>query len=631
MKQKFVLLVLLSGFVTANVFANRQIIDSLKNEVHSAIRQNAGKETMVELYQQLSAWYEGLNEDSVTYFLKKALAYYPKPDYQDIGYLYLLGIQANRYFYQGDLIKTKQTFQTIYNHAVKLPEKQYDLEANALSLIALCYRRLGQRDSAIYYYNKAIKLGQEFNDQACLALLYNNIGVMYHNDKAFEKALENGEKAAEYARQAQDIVLEVGAYSLQGMALCNMDRTEQGRNILRKGIHLGIREEFPELVMKCLSPLINSYLKEKNNDSILHYLKLGEKYAQGLPPGSPATLGFYESEVSAYLLLKMYHRSIECLKNTPGLSTQISQDKFHYLMAQNYQGLKQPSKALEHMQLAYEYKDSVFNSQLAEKMSELQARLNLNEKELTIARLETETAQQEQNLMKQALFFTSAILLLLILLSVILYKKRIQHKEMELLAAKQYIDGLENERKRLAKDLHDGVCNDLLGLIMNVQQAEATPAEQQQAILQMENIRTNIRHISHELMPPNFQFADLNEILNDYVYKMQKITTIPIQYESSQTEEWNRVPENIAYEIYRIVQETTHNILKHAGASYIRIDIRMEADLLTLNIENDCHKSEQTPGGIGHRTLNDRLKSIQAECETIRGNGKYRLTIRVHI
>lgn len=90
MKQKFVLLVLLSGFVTANVFANRQIIDSLKNEVHSAIRQNAGKETMVELYQQLSAWYEGLNEDSVTYFLKKALAYYPKPDYQDIGYLYLL-------------------------------------------------------------------------------------------------------------------------------------------------------------------------------------------------------------------------------------------------------------------------------------------------------------------------------------------------------------------------------------------------------------------------------------------------------------------------------------------------------------------------------------------------------------
>ena len=84
--------------------------------------------------------------------------------------------------------------------------------------------------------------------------------------------------------------------------------------------------------------------------------------------------------------------------------------------------------------------------------------------------------------------------------------------------ARQYIDGLESERKRLAKELHDGVCNDLLGIQYCMQMSDAVGDEAQQKLFPMlEQARTDIRFISHELMPPALQYTNLNIMLEDYV------------------------------------------------------------------------------------------------------------------
>lgn len=94
---------------------------------------------------------------------------------------------------------------------------------------------------------------------------------------------------------------------------------------------------------------------------------------------------------------------------------------------------------------------------------------------------------------------------------VLLYKKKALEKETDLRLARQYIDGLESERKRLAKELHDGVCNDLLGIQYYMQTSDAIGKEVQQKLFPMiEQTRTDVRFISHELMPPAFQYANLN-------------------------------------------------------------------------------------------------------------------------
>lgn len=67
--------------------------------------------------------------------------------------------------------------------------------------------------------------------------------------------------------------------------------------------------------------------------------------------------------------------------------------------------------------------------------------------------------------------------------------------------AQSYIEGLERERTRLAKELHDGVCNDLLGIGMNMQCMQPTDESKQEILALLEQVRSDVRCISHELMP----------------------------------------------------------------------------------------------------------------------------------
>ena len=131
----------------------------------------------------------------------------------------------------------------------------------------------------------------------------------------------------------------------------------------------------------------------------------------------------------------------------------------------------------------------------------------------------------------------------------------------------------------------------------------------------LEEIRSGVRAISHELMPPNFQFTDLNEMLADYFSKMQEISGISIQYTPYPHTDWSSISEHIGYEIYRIMQETTGNILKHTQAKVICIQIEKNATYLIIEVHHDGNWSPHADlsKGIGLRTINDRLKTIAGD------------------
>lgn len=248
----------------------------------------------------------------------------------------------------------------------------------------------------------------------------------------------------------------------------------------------------------------------------------GEELIHQIPPNSPTALEFYATQASLYHWIGKYQRSLDILTGNPLIQTQVPYDKFYKLMAHNYEGLGNYQKAYQYIEKVCTYQDSVFNGKIKDELSELNEKLRTSDKELKIARLEKDQAQQKQIRLRHAVFYVTVIVALLIVVSVLLYKRRLQKKETELIAARQYIEGLENERKRLAKDLHDGVCNDLLGAILQVQQQVSPNELKATTVHTLEEIRNGIRAISHELMPPNFQFTDLNEMLTDYFPKCKK-------------------------------------------------------------------------------------------------------------
>jgi two-component system NarL family sensor kinase len=215
-------------------------------------------------------------------------------------------------------------------------------------------------------------------------------------------------------------------------------------------------------------------------------------------------------------------------------------------------------------------------------------------------------------------------------------RKRIR-KEEELKLAQSYIDGLERERTRLAKDLHDGVCNDLLGIGMNMQYMQPTDESKREILALLEQVRSDVRCISHELMPPKFQVTTLAETVEAYVEGLALPASVQLAFSKENEEiQWSQVPEEVSYEVYRIMQELLSNILKHSGATEIDVTLTLKRKLLTLQISNNGKNycgDEVRGKGIGLTTIQERAKAVGGLFTTDiqDGSQKFRLEISLSI
>lgn len=172
---------------------------------------------------------------------------------------------------------------------------------------------------------------------------------------------------------------------------------------------------------------------------------------------------------------------------------------------------------------AYNLADSLKNSGMSRQMTEFTIKYKTQEKELMIAQLDAERANQQS--------LIAILLLILALLAVIvffvLYRRRITRKENELALQRRFIEGLESERARLARELHDGVCNDLLGVQLALNSGKDNASQM------VRHIMTDIRQISHELMPPRFNMANVAQILSDYIGHLPYCTGTYWQHRTS--------------------------------------------------------------------------------------------------
>lgn len=208
-------------------------------------------------------------------------------------------------------------------------------------------------------------------------------------------------------------------------------------------------------------------------------------------------------------------------------------------------------------------------------------------------------------------------------------------KETELRLTRKYIDGLESERGRMATELHDDVCNSLLALEMNIRtiSAEESPELGEQLDL-LSNTRERVRTLSHELMPPAFQYATLDEMLADYVLHLSLPENMHAEYHSTEGVDWNCVPKLIGFECYRIVQEAVSNAVKYAGSACVRVNLALENNNLSILVTDDgkgFDMSKKTKG-IGLRTIWQRAETIGAKVELTSAPGEgTRLKVNVLI
>ena len=201
---------------------------------------------------------------------------------------------------------------------------------------------------------------------------------------------------------------------------------------------------------------------------------------------------------------------------------------------------------------------------------------------------------------------------------------RIQEQEQGLNAV---IQATEDERRRIARDLHDGVGQELSSLFLGIDSIKSKIPEALVPGLNSlrERLGTSTKHlrqISHQMMPQALETAGLAPALEDLVATSFRNTTITARVDAF------RVPDNldpkVALVCYRVAQELLNNVIRHAGASEIDVMLIAKNDRINLSVEDngkgfDPHQASE---GIGLTNMRTRLKAVNGSLEYEQVDGK---------
>lgn len=193
----------------------------------------------------------------------------------------------------------------------------------------------------------------------------------------------------------------------------------------------------------------------------------------------------------------------------------------------------------------------------------------------------------------------------------LLFEKNLQLQQR----TEAVLEAEERERIRIARDLHDGVGQLLaaarMALGKYVSTQNITSEEVNNASELLEDSIKEIREVSHNMMPGSLMKFGLASALKQFVNKINSSSSLKIDLQIVGLRE--RIDERIEMMLYRIIQEITSNILKHAQASRVSIElIQHEAELILLIEDNGIGFDSNNPEnqGIGLKNIATRVEYL---------------------
>ena len=177
------------------------------------------------------------------------------------------------------------------------------------------------------------------------------------------------------------------------------------------------------------------------------------------------------------------------------------------------------------------------------------------------------------------------------------------------------IKAQEDERKRIAKDLHDGIVQQLGGLKMGLQKifSGKETDETRKVVKVLDESTQELRELSHKMMPRSLGELGLIPALADMLEN--SLGNSLIQYQFEHFGIIKRFTENIEITIYRITQELINNVIKHSGANKVNVQLFKLKGYLILIVEDNGKGMNTTKqkNGIGLLNISSRLDTINGK------------------
>jgi len=188
-------------------------------------------------------------------------------------------------------------------------------------------------------------------------------------------------------------------------------------------------------------------------------------------------------------------------------------------------------------------------------------------------------------------------------------------QEQELNLIKASIEGQDEERKRIAQELHDSIGGNLAGIKLQLASIDNKPAALSNIGNQLDETYQLVRDISHTLIPKKFKQNAFTHLVEEYIKSISNTGKLTIGFHPYPENSVNEIAEKIQMELFKIIQELMTNTLKHANATNIEIHLNVLDDELSLLFEDNGQgfDVENTSKGIGSDNIQNRVSALKGQ------------------
>lgn len=575
--------------------------------------------TLINVSNELASYYYRKNPQKNLDFARKALVLSEKNKYNKGKALSLSNIGS----YYVSINKLDSAF-VFFSESKSLSIKgNYKKEeAIVYNRLGVYYFYLGNTDSAIHYFVLSGKIFEAINDPVESCKIQNNLGAIFLRKGDFNKALTCFFKCLQFDETRNSQANIASDYNNIGTALIEKKDLAGASVFLTKSINIRrvLQDTFG--LTNTLTNLLTVLHKENKNKEAIAYANKHRSFF---------TSSYYNKEYASFLAnlgmcytgINLYDSALNCLISSieiknhlgdiSGLSSaygnigQVYLNQKLYLKAipyflksidyaqqskdldyqvnafnnltQCYIGIGDKIKSQECLTSYTRLKDSLYRSQNIKEATEAKEKYETEKKETELKIKSIELEKQKQNSFYLKIIFISSLLILLFIFLLVYSKYRAKQKQafkeelhrQEQIRYKAVISSLENERNRIASELHDNSGALISFITSKSDWALQNESESQEALIQIKNtsqeVMTSIRETLWTLNTKSIKNVDLTDKLKLYIKKHSVISS---KIDDTITHEVV-LPNDVVLSLYRCVQEIINNGNKHSKALSLKI------------------------------------------------------------
>lgn len=647
-KRLFLPVVLLQLFIWGQMLGQQTSsskIDSLINLMNAADNEFQRAYRMNEIAEEAS----GIDSLTAFEYATNALAFFEKND-DSLGLGKAYKTLGGVHFDYNEMAKAEKFEKKAKHIFERLIRKDSSRELKKLwaDVTLNLSASLGNQGKSVEEMEYLLELApvvKQIKDHKSSAIINTNLAISFFNEEKHVKAHSyfngndaNYNKTEAYPQYATDRLLFANC-------LLQMDSIESAKKILDGS--LSILNKIPESYSwQLYHQTLGVYYRETGEfDKVFAEFEKSVDIIQ--KSKSPAGLSQqYLEYVTTYNKLGNIEKEKEYMLKYYELNKDNNLPRSAHALkelAKIEDRAGNPKKAMNYVNRYFTLNDSVQEDELTRETFRLEQLYQKERKDREIAELQIQNDRTDLDLERKKsqnylLFILLGSLLFILVSGYLTYRNRQkkallvqkeQEQEIQVLKSEQerklfgvMMEGVEQERKRLAADLHDGLGGRLSGIsiklskLSEVEKIKKAAPELAGILENIDDSLQELRGVARNLMPETLFKYGLKAALEDYCSTLQdKDTKIVLQYYSN-TE---IVDKNKELTIYRIIQELINNAVKHAKATEILVQFINDNSKIDITVEDDGIGFDDAKvneeNGMGLTNLKNRLNFLEGKMD----------------